>query len=118
MQLILDHLTENLDKSPNHQGLMKSQPLFTLKEFKKQITQPKGVHTGKQSKNFDEPLPDEGTELYDSDEDDLDKGRVRISVNILSCGQLFAFCYTIIAYHYLSRNSKFEMDHVRVMFIT
>lgn len=72
MQLI-DHLTENLDKSPNHQGLMKSQPLFTLKEFKKQITQPKGVHTGKQNKNFDEPLPDEGTDLYDGDGDDLDE---------------------------------------------
>ena len=48
--------------------LMKSQTVSILKEVKKQIT-PEGVRRGKQNKNFDEPLPDEGTELYGDDSD-------------------------------------------------
>ena len=53
--------------------LMKSQPVSTLKELKKQITLPEGVCRAKQNKNFDEPLPDESTDLYDGGGDDLDK---------------------------------------------
>lgn len=55
------------------EGLMKSQPASTLKELKKQIAPPEGVRRGKQMKTFDEPFPDEGTQLYDGDGDDLDK---------------------------------------------
>ena len=44
-----------------------------MKELKKQITQPEGVHSGKQSKNFDEPLSNKGIEQFDGDANDLDK---------------------------------------------
>ena len=43
------------------EGLIKTQPVPTLKELKKQITPPEGVRRGKQINNFDEPRPDEGT---------------------------------------------------------
>lgn len=53
---------------------MKSQRVSRLKELKQQITPPEdGVCRRKQNKNFDEPLPDEGTGLYDGDGDHLDE---------------------------------------------
>ena len=44
-----------------------------MKELKNQITQPEGVHSRKQSKNFDEPLSNKGIEQFDGDANDLDK---------------------------------------------
>ena len=48
-------------------------PVSTMKELKKQITSPEGVHRGKRSKSFDESLSYKGTEQFDGDGDDLDK---------------------------------------------
>ena len=49
-------------------------PVSTYNEGVKEATNnTKGFRRGKQSKNFDKPLPDEGTDLYDGDGDALDK---------------------------------------------
>ena len=53
--------------------LLKSEPVSSLKDLKKQITPPEGVGRGIKSRNTDDPLPDDSYELYDGDGEDLEK---------------------------------------------
>ena len=53
--------------------LLKSELVSSLKDLKKQITPPEGVRRSTKSSNIDDPLPDEGYELYDGDGEDLEE---------------------------------------------
>ena len=53
--------------------LLKSEPVSSLKTPKKQITPPEGMRRSTKPSNTDDPLPDEGYELYDGDGEDLEE---------------------------------------------
>ena len=59
--------------------LIKSKQPKDLRGLKKQIAPPEGVRRGKRSQNYEEELVDEGMELYEGDDDDLEENEVNNS---------------------------------------
>ena len=53
--------------------LLKSEPVSSLKDLKKQITPPESMCRSTKSSNTNDPFPDEGYELYDGDGEDLEE---------------------------------------------